>query len=92
MNRFWEWMQLKNYYEGDKDNYAYWILDGEYNFSIPTEQMLIGYMIEYLIDTVEKEHFATERFFDIYCDINQLYDNLVRLINNRETQGVEYES
>ena len=48
MNKFWEWMEKKGYKSlyGDKSSN---IIENEYGQKvIPTKQMLIGYMIEYV--------------------------------------------
>ena len=47
MDKFWGWMYKKNYAFNDKSN---WLFDERGLSTIPTKQMLIGYMIEYLIE------------------------------------------
>ena len=46
MSDFWEWMEKKGY--GEKNGEQILIYDAEDLLGVPTNQMLIGYMMEYL--------------------------------------------
>lgn len=53
MDKFWKWMAEEEYgWENSNGNHVIWMKnqDGQnQNAGFPTKQMLIGYMIEYLI-------------------------------------------
>ena len=50
MNKFWEWMVEKEYAWYDKDEKEYSVRECNREYPVDFEkQMLIGYMIEYLV-------------------------------------------
>jgi hypothetical protein len=87
MNKFWEWMEKKDYgyYDKQEGFETYCVIwDGlmskkdDYDQGIkPTKQMLIGYMIEYLL-TIEKYN---EELFNVDIRNEDLYSELEILIN-----------
>jgi hypothetical protein len=82
MDKFWEWME-ENGYATDETYDKSWCLSDEPNSEgafKPKKQMLIGYMIEYLIEN----HKALTTLNLIEKDINVLYDLLVQEIEELE--------
>lgn len=58
MDKFWEWIASNKYgYKILDDVQIYGIKENTWSKAIPTKQMLIGYMMEYL-DSFRKENFS----------------------------------
>ncbi|MCP4648752.1 MAG: hypothetical protein GY853_01550 [PVC group bacterium] len=49
MNEFWKWMLENNYAIDDCT-----LLDGAQNWCTPTDEMLVGYMLKYIIENGDK--------------------------------------
>jgi hypothetical protein len=81
MDEFWEWMEEKKY-----GNYLMERLNDNYCFNIrPTKQMLIGYMIEYII--FKQTYIVGHNIFDEYqhfTDIDKFYNRLKNRIKGVE--------
>ncbi len=80
MEKFWEWMRLKNYgeYKPRLKNKYQIIFKSQTYFSSPDmpKQMLLGYMIEY---SYEKYDFMIGA--DLYNSIEDYYNALVSYID-----------
>ena len=79
MDNFWTWMENNNYgYKGsDQKLFLY---SEDRRFLIPTKKMLIGYMIEYLLENIEDNQNRIYPEKIGYSSIDDLYDNLELII------------
>ena len=79
MNKFWKWMKIKEYSKYREDENKYYI---NWDYDEFTKQMLIGYMIEYLIEHNELIiEISKEYFIYGYRNIDTVYKQLENLIN-----------
>jgi hypothetical protein len=86
MNKFWEWMEEKDYGFATYGTSNYSLINSPYSDIIYTDsikQMLIGYMIEYLIDCEETLH------FDIRYDNTKMHDDMFDSIFNYLVDKIE---
>ena len=74
MNKFWNWLDIKEYGQVIRGGKLY---DDEKMLIRPTKQMLIGYMIEYLI----KNNIGLPRDM---INIDEIYKDLKKQIEEME--------
>lgn len=88
MNKFWKWMKKKEYKEdGSFDEIQGSLYDTANNPVYFTKQMIIGYMIEYIIEKFNKSFLEVpkETFkFTHGMDIEDYYNKLKEIIKNME--------
>lgn len=73
MNKFWEWMKQKGYGGKNDDNYKF----------DPPKQMIIGYMIEYIIEKdIEKSSDTMGHYLILYKSIDAMYEKLKNIIDS----------
>ena len=91
MDKFWEWMEDKGKTWHDEFKYYLFVDDGGIiaRYCIPTKQMLIGYMIEYLYcykncDDIYSGITDLEiQYLDGKCSIIDIYNNLEKAIQEQ---------
>jgi hypothetical protein len=79
MDKFWEWMKEKNY-KGSFREKSLSLMDRGWTY--PSKQMLIGYMIEYLV-----EH-GNNVILTSCQNIEGIYDFYERQINKIELEDL----
>jgi hypothetical protein len=81
-DKFWQWMEKKGYGDAGNVSKGFYYLTKDGLFWKPTKQMLIGYMIEYLI----QKDFLYEVGKNICgsTDIDEIYEDLEHNINELE--------
>ena len=81
MKKFWIWMENKKY-KGTGALYKNAIFDKPHSMSVsyPTNQMLIGYMIEYLLSKEKFKRIPADIYFN-QMNINEFYVYLEKEIS-----------
>jgi len=84
MNKFIEWLKLKEYADThpfNDEEIIFWKYSGSNDFTIATKQMLIGYMLEYLTTECGRcLGMASGMKNKSWETIDEYYDNLKLLI------------